>query len=551
MNSRCALARTVTIRQIKVSSNLVDASSSEKDDSSDSDVLGVDRRKKNGNGGGGRNRVMFRDIGGISGVIEELETDVIVPLHQVKLLRHLGVEPVARILLQGPPGCGKTTLARAIANEAGLPFYEVSAAELVSGAFEENIRALFSKAYMRAPSIVFIDEIDSITSKKENPLKEIESRIVNRLMACMDESCRLIKLVLVIGATSRLDTVDPTLRQQFDREIVLGVPDESAQLEILSVLTCNLKVEVDCDLAKIARSTMGFVGGDLVALAQEAGILAVNRIVRKRNLEISKKSDCSIIRKEIEGNPRPPFSDEEMENFSITMEDFKLATRMVQPSSKIEEFYTIPNAKWDDVVGLQSLKQEFDCHIIRPIKFPDVYEDLGRNSTTSFFLYGPPGCGKTLIVKALANEAGANFIHIKSIQPHDAIFNVLRSDKVTFDKFMYVPPPSPEERGMILKALARNKPIDADVNLMALGKDVACENFRGADLSSLMREAARSAIKRRASFDGGRSIPIPCTIKDADFKRALKKIASDVSFPPRDLASYERFSEEEFVRRSR
>ncbi|KAH6804886.1 cell division cycle 48C [Perilla frutescens var. frutescens] len=428
--------------RIVVSSNLVDASSSEKDDSSDrweierseSDVLGVDRRNKNGNGGGGRNRVMFRDLGGISGVIEELETEVIVPLHQVKLLRHLGVEPVARILLQGPPGCGKTTLARAIANEAGLPFYEVSAAELVSGAFEENIRELFSKAYVRAPSIVFIDEIDSITSIKDNPLKEIESRIVNRLMACMDESCRLIKpvnhdtgsvisnstcgYVLVIGATSRLDAVDPTLRQQLDREIVLGVPDESARLEILSVLTCNLKVEVGCDLAKIARSTMGFVGRDLVALAKKAGILAVNRIVHKRNLEISKKSDCFIIRKDIEGNTRPPFSDEEMEKFSITMEDFKGAIRTVQPSSKMEEFYTIPNAKWDDVVGLQSLKQEFDCHIIRPIKFPDVYKDLGRDSTTTFFLYGPSGCGKTLIVKALANEAGANFIHIKCLELH-------------------------------------------------------------------------------------------------------------------------------------
>ncbi|KAH6827686.1 hypothetical protein C2S53_015770 [Perilla frutescens var. hirtella] len=529
----------------------------------------IDMNDSSGRDGNEVNRPMFKNLGGMNGVIEELKMEVIVPLYHPQLPRHLGVKPMAGILLHGPPGCGKTRLAHAIANETGVPFYKISATELVSGvsgAFEENIRELFSKAYMRAPSIVFIDEIDSITSKKENPLKEIESRIVNRLMACMDESCRLIKpvnhytgseisnstcgYVLVIGATSRLDAVDPTLRQQFDREIVLGVPDESARLEILSVLTCNLKVEVDCDLAKIARSTMGFVGGDLVALAKKAGILAVNRIVHKRNLEISKKSDCFIIRKDIEGNTRSLFSDEEMEKFSITMEDFKGAIRTVQPSSKMEEFYTIPNAKWDDVVGLQSLKQEFDCHIIRPIKFPDVYKDLGRDSTTTFFLYGPSGCGKTLIVEALANEAGANFIHIKCLELHTytdhsklVLQNIISNARtwspcILFFDGPYVPLPSPEERGMILKALAGNKPIDANVDLMALGKDAGCENFSGADLYSLMKAAARCATVRRTSFDGGRSIPIPWTIKDAYFKTALKIIASNVSFRPRVLLLY-------------
>ncbi|KAH6763581.1 cell division cycle 48C [Perilla frutescens var. hirtella] len=600
-----------TPQQVEVLSSSVSTSSSEKDDSTDSeqnesDKLGDGRREMNDNGDGGRNRVMFRDLGGISGVIEELEREMIVPLHQLKLLRHLGVEPTARVLLHGPLGCGKTSLARAVANEAGLPFYEVSAAELVSGvsgASEENIRKLFSKANKRAPSIVFIDEIDLIASN-----------IVKQLMDCMGESYRLIKpvnddagskssnskpgYVLVIGAASRPDAVDPALRRLFDREIALGVPDENARLEILSVLTCNFKVEVGFDLAKIARCTTGFVGGDLAALAKKAGVLAVNRIMDKRRVKLSKeqkdKAQCDDYR-------RHPFSDEEMKNLSISMADFVEATKMVQPSSKREGFSTIPTAKWDDVGGLRLLREEFVRHIVRRIKFPEVYKQLGMNFSTTFFLYGPSGCGKTLIVKALANEAGANFIHIKgsellnryvdqrelevrTIFSHARMCSpcILFFDEVDalttpcgnerggivgdvlkqllielddaeqrsgvyvigatnrpevmspamfkpgrFDKLLHVPLPSPEERGMILKALARDKPIDAKVDLMTLGKDDACENFSGADLTALMKEAATAAIDRLTLFDRGWSVPM--TIKDADFKTALGKISPSVS----------------------
>ncbi|KAL0340739.1 UNVERIFIED_CONTAM: Cell division control protein 48C [Sesamum radiatum] len=398
------------------------------------DLSMINKNNNSGKEGHEANGPMFKDLGGMSSVIEELKMEVIVPLYHPHIPRHLGVKPMAGILLHGPPGCGKTKLAHAIANETGVPFYKISATELVSGvsgASEENIRELFSKAYRTAPSIVFIDEIDAIASKRENLQREMERRIVTQLMTCMDESHRLVKpnnenadsessncrpgYVLVIGATNRPDAVDPALRRpgRFDREIVLGVPDECARVQILSVLTCNLKVEGAFDLVKIARSTPGFVGADLAALANKAGNLAMKRIIDKRKVELSKEYKREVeLSKESEDRDciedwwRQPWSHEEMERLSITMADFEEAAKMVQPSSRREGFSTIPNVKWDDVGGLHLLREEFDRYIVRRIKFPEDYE-------TGFLLYGPPGCGKTLIAKAVANEAGANFIHIK------------------------------------------------------------------------------------------------------------------------------------------
>ncbi|PIN24446.1 Nuclear AAA ATPase (VCP subfamily) [Handroanthus impetiginosus] len=575
---------------------------------------------------------MFKDLGGISGVIEELKMEVIVPLYHPQLPRCLGVKPLSGILLHGPPGCGKTKLAHAIANETGVPFYKISATELVSGvsgASEENIRELFSKAYRTAPSIVFIDEIDAIASKRENLQREMERRIVTQLMTCMDESHRLVKpddenanfessnskpgYVLVIGATNRPDAVDPALRRpgRFDREIVLGVPDESARIEILRVLTCQLKVEGGFDLVKIARSTPGFVGADLAALANKAGNLAMKRIIDKRKAEFFKLEDKEYG----EDWWRQPWSDEEMEKLSITMADFEEASKMVQPSSRREGFSSIPSVKWDDVGGLHFLRQEFDRYIVRRIKFPEDYEDFGVDLETGFLLYGPPGCGKTLIAKAVANEAGANFIHIKGPELLNkyvgeselavrTIFSRARTcspcilffdevDALTtkrgkeggwvverllnqllieldgseqrrgvyvigatnrpevmdravlrpgrFGKLMYLPLPSPDERGMILKALARKKPIDADVDLMALGRNDGCENLSGADLSALMNEAAMVALEDKLTSSSKSPDGQKWTIKDAHFRTALGKISPSVS--DKQIKYYNRLSE--------
>ncbi|KAE8679184.1 Cell division control protein 48-like protein C [Hibiscus syriacus] len=567
----------------------------------------------------GKDVPRFRDLGGMGGVLEELMMEVIVPLYHPHLPRWLGVRPMAGILLHGPPGCGKTKLAHAIANETGVPFYKISATEVVSGvsgASEENIRELFSKAYRTAPSIVFIDEIDAIASKRENLQREMERRIVTQLMTCMDESHRLLQpndkdssldssnskpgYVLVIGATNRPDAVDAALRRpgRFDREIVLGVPDEKARHEILSVITRNLRLEGSFDLLKIARATPGFVGADLAALANKAGNLAMKRIIDQRKHAISKDP---IDEEQADQWWRQPWLPEEMEKLTITMADFEEAAKMVQPSSRREGFSTIPNVKWEDVGGLDFLRQEFDRYIVRRIKFPEEYAEFGVDLETGFLLYGPPGCGKTLIAKAVANEAGANFIHIKgpellnkyvgeselavrtlfsrarTCSPCILFFDevdalttkrgneggwvverllnqllieldgadqrrgvfvigatnrpevmdraVLRPGR--FGKLLYVPLPSPDERGLILKALSRKKPIDADVDLSAIGRMEACENLSGADLSALMNEAAMAALEEKLTSTG--ISEASWTIKTLHFERALSKISPSVS----------------------
>ncbi|KAL5822447.1 hypothetical protein ACOSQ4_020347 [Xanthoceras sorbifolium] len=569
----------------------------------------------------GKGGPRFRDLGGMGSVLEELKMEVIVPLYHPQLPRWLGVKPMAGILLYGPPGCGKTKLAHAIANETGVPFYKISATEVVSGvsgASEENIRELFSKAYKTAPSIVFIDEIDAIASKRENLQREMEKRIVTQLMSCMDESHRLVQpsdansnseasdprpgYVLVIGATNRPDAVDPALRRpgRFDREIILGVPDENARIEILSVITRDLRLEGSFDLLKIARSTPGFVGADLAALANKAGNLAMKRIIDQRKSEFSGDSLAGEHSNEWW---RQPWLPEEMEKLMITMADFEEATKMVQPSSRREGFSAIPNVRWEDVGGLNLLRQEFERYIVRRIKYPEEYAELGVDLETGFLLYGPPGCGKTLIAKAVANEAGANFIHIKgpellnkyvgeselavrtlfsrarTCSPCILFFDevdalttkrgkeggwvverllnqllieldgadqrrgvfvigatnrpdvmdraVLRPGR--FGKLLYVPLPTADERALILKALARKMPLDANVDLCAVAHMKACESLSGADLSALMNEAAMAALEERLSLTQSCSDPTPMTMKITHFERALSKITPSVS----------------------
>ncbi|XP_071736062.1 cell division control protein 48 homolog C-like [Rutidosis leptorrhynchoides] len=586
---------------------------------------------------------MFKDLGGMDGVLDLLKIEVIVPLYHPEVPRCLGVKPMAGILLHGPPGCGKTKLAHAIANETGVPFYKISATELVSGisgASEENIRELFSKAYRTAPSIVFIDEIDAIASKRENLQREMERRIVTQLMTCMDESHRVAKAddnsnnvettdgkpgyVLVIGATNRPDAVDPALRRpgRFDREIALGIPDEKARMKILDVLTRSLKLEGEFDLVKLARSTPGFVGADLAALVNKAGNLAMKRIIDGRKSELfNENSDVE----QIEDWWRKAWTPEEMEKLSITMCDFEVAAKMVQPSLRREGFSSIPDVKWEDVGGLCSLSQIFDRYIVRRIKYPDLYEKYGVDLETGFLLYGPPGCGKTLIAKAVANEAGANFIYIKGPEIINkyvgeselavrTIFSRARTcapcilffdevDALTtkrgteggwvverllnqllieldgadhrkgvyvigatnrpevmddallrpgrFGKMLYVPLPNPDERGLILKALAKSKPLDADVDLIAIGRDY-CDGFSGADLSSLINEAGMIAVEENFSrieaataANEGTSESVSCGgIKTVHFKQASQQIKPSVSEKQRKY--YQQLHEKKF-----
>ncbi|KAL2904685.1 Cell division control protein 48-like protein C [Bienertia sinuspersici] len=585
---------------------------------------------EDGEPNGGLSGPRFKDFGGMKKILDELMMEVMVPLYHPQLPQWLGVKPMSGILLHGPPGCGKTQLARAIANETGVPFYQISATEVVSGvsgASEENIRDLFAKAYKTAPSIVFIDEIDAIASKRENLQREMERRIVAQLLTCMDESHSLVKpnnklsdselndkrsgYVLVIGATNRPDAVDTALRRpgRFDREIALGVPNEDARLEILLILTQNIRLAGDFDLIKIAKATPGFVGADLVALANKAGNLAMQRIIDERRLELSKEGGI------IEEWWKEPWSPDEMRNLSITMTDFEKAVKLVQPSSRREGFSTIPDVKWEDIGGLNMLRKEFELYIVNRIKYPSQYEESGVDLESGFLLYGPPGCGKTLIAKAVANEAGANFIHIKGPELLNkyvgeselqvrTIFNRARVcapciiffdevDALTtergkeggwvverllnqllielnggdhrrgvfvigatnrpgvmdsallrpgrFGKLLYVPLPDPDERGLILKALARTKPVDCAVDLLDLGKREACENLSGADLAALMNEAAMAALEEKLRSPLSTSDALQFTIKSNHFELAMKKVTPSVSAKQKQY--YEKLSQ--------
>ncbi|CAL9219262.1 unnamed protein product [Arabidopsis halleri] len=366
----------------------------------------------------------FKDFGGIKKVLDELEMNVLFPILNPEPFKKIGVKPPSGILFHGPPGCGKTKLANAIANEVGVPFFKISATEVVSGvsgASEENIRELFSKAYRTAPSIVFIDEIDAIGSKRENQQREMEKRIVTQLLTCMDGPGNKgdknvpdssAGFVLVIGATNRPDALDPALRRsgRFECEIALTAPDEDARAEILSVVAQKLRLEGPFDKKRIARLTPGFVGADLESVAYLAGRKAIKRILDSRKSEQSGdgEDDKSWL--------RMPWPEEELEKLFVKMSDFEEAVNLVQASLTREGFSIVPDVKWDDVGGLDHLRLQFNRYIVRPIKKPDIYKAFGVDLETGFLLYGPPGCGKTLIAKAAANEAGANFMHIKGAE---------------------------------------------------------------------------------------------------------------------------------------
>ncbi|WJX38164.1 hypothetical protein P8452_25856 [Trifolium repens] len=384
--------------------------------------LSVSKKGNSGGGGDVKKWPMFKDLSG--DVMEKIKNSLEIPLTlmcQPKLCTEFGLKPVTGILLHGPPGCGKTKLAHAIANEVDVPFYPISATHVdtsLVGASENNIREIFSKAKKTAPSIISIDEIDAIAMKRQSSSRYMTG--IEQLLTCMDEACNSSGSsdeptghVLVIGATNRLDAIDSALRRpgRFTLEIDVGIPDESAREAILLLHTrnCSDNLDSSVDLQKIARSTPGFVGADLEALVVKAGELALGRIIDERKRELPKDltSETNAVRW------KKPWLPQEINRFVIKMTDFEEAVKMAQPSLRREGFSPIPDVKWEYVGALDHVREEFDQHIVKRIKNPDVYEGLGLDRDTGFLLYGPPGCGKTLIAKAVANEAGANFIYIK------------------------------------------------------------------------------------------------------------------------------------------
>ena len=344
--------------------------------------------------------VTYDDIGGMGPTIDQLREMVELPLRYPELFQRLGVDPPKGVLLHGPPGTGKTRLARAVANESAAEFFLVNGPEIMGSAYGESegkLRHVFEEAAKAAPSIVFIDEIDSIAPKRGQVSGEAEKRLVAQLLTLMD-GLESRANVVVIAATNRPEAVDEALRRpgRFDREIVVGVPDERGRREILGIHTRGMPLGDRVDLDELARTTYGFVGADLAALAREAAIEAVRKLMPRLDL-----SSGTI----------PP---EVLDSLAVTREDFLDALKRVQPSAMREVMVEAPRVRWEDVGGLDAAQARLKEGVELPLKDPDAFRRLGIRPAKGFLLYGPPGTGKTLLAKAVAREAEANFIATKS-----------------------------------------------------------------------------------------------------------------------------------------
>lgn len=434
----------------------------------------------------------LKDLGGVSNALDQILELIAMPLCHPEIYSHTGVKPPRGVLLHGPPGCGKTMLAGALAGDLNVPLLSISSPTIVSGTSgesEQTLRQLFEQAVQMAPCILFLDEIDAITPKRETAQREMERRIVAQLLTCLDDLTwdkTDGRPVMVIGATNRPDSLDPALRRagRFDHEIALGVPDEAGREEILKILCSNLRLSGDFDLRALAKSTPGYVGADLVALTAAAGIKAVKRIFseiadetkdtlmaeeddddattlekattaklalqtvldgaesgtrtplstgpeEEHHLVVAARNNktyampssslfealppslqTSAIAVFLRSNPGP-LSTDKLDRLKITSIDFTEALPSIQPSSKREGFATVPEVTWADIGALEATREELEMTIVEPIKRPELFNSIGVTNSGGVLLWGPPGCGKTLLAKAVANESGANFISVK------------------------------------------------------------------------------------------------------------------------------------------
>jgi transitional endoplasmic reticulum ATPase len=344
--------------------------------------------------------VTYDDLGGLGETLGQVREMIELPLKHPELFQRLGIDPPKGVLLYGPPGTGKTLLARAVASEADARFFHIAGPEIMGryyGESEQRLREIFQQAQQQAPSIVFIDEIDSIAPKREEVTGEVERRVVATLLTLLD-GLEPRQNIVVIGATNRVDAIDEALRRpgRFDREIVIGVPDVAGRSEILSIHTRGMPLERDVDLSELARVTYGFVGADMSALAREAAMETLRRNVSQINL------DAGEIPAEV------------IENLRVNRDDFMRALKRVQPSALREIMIEAPNVGWDDVGGLDEAKRELRDGIELPLRHPESFARLGIRPAKGFLLFGPPGTGKTMLAKAVAREAEANFIATKS-----------------------------------------------------------------------------------------------------------------------------------------
>ena len=507
---------------------------------------------------GGVPSITYEDIGGFRDEVARVREMIELPLRHPELFKRLGVEAPKGVLLHGPPGTGKTLLAKAVANETNANFYTIGGPEIMSkyhGESEERLRNVFQQAEKNAPSIIFIDEIDSIAPKRDEVSGEVERRIVAQLLSLMDGMSSRGKVV-VIGATNRINAIDPALRRpgRFDREIELGVPDRNGRLEILQIHSRGMPLAKDVNLQKLADISHGFVGADLQSLSKEAAMRALRRILPEIDLA-SESIPADTLKKII-----------------VTMQDFTDVIKEMEPSAMREVFVEVPDVKWEDIGGLLSIKQELQEAVEWPLKYQGVFTYADATPPKGILLYGPPGTGKTLMAKATANESEANFISIKGpellskwvgesekgvrevfrksrqaapciifFDEMDAIApirgnngdshvtervisqllteldgleiltNVIviaatnRPDIIDpallrpgrFDRLLYVPPPDRDSRVQIIKIHTKKKPLADDIDIEELANHT--DGYTGADIASLMSAAVMLALRDHIS----------------------------------------------------
>ncbi len=549
--------------------------------------------------------VTYEDVGGLKDEVTKVREMIELPLRHPELFRRLGVEAPKGVLLHGAPGTGKTLLAKAIANETNANFFSISGPEIMSkfyGESEAHLRDIFQRADQNAPSMIFIDELDSIAPKREEVTGEVERRVVSQLLSLMDGLTSRGKVV-IIGATNRVNAIDPALRRpgRFDREIELGVPDRNGRLDILHIHTRHMPLHQDVNLEKLADISHGFVGADLQALAKEAAMRAIRRVLP--DIDLSEESIPA----------------ETLNRINVRMQDFTEVLNEIEPSAMREIFVEIPNVSWKDVGGLDNIRQELIEAVEWPLKYRGLFSEANAVPPKGIFLYGPPGTGKTLLAKAVANESQANFISIKGPEllskwvgesekgvrevfrkarqaaPCLVFFDEIdaiapmrggefgdshvtervisqllteldgleeltgvvviaasnRPDIVDpallrpgrFDRILYVAPPERDSRFQIIKIHTQKSPLTENVNLSHLAE--ITEGYTGADIASFTAAAVMLALREHISKYED---PIEAEMHSKElkvgmrhFEEAMKKIRPLSS---QELSWYKRIAEQ-------
>ena len=530
--------------------------------------------------GKGLPHTTYEDVGGLHEEIQRVREMVELPLRHPELFQRLGIDPPKGVLLHGPPGCGKTLLARAVANESEANFFSINGPEIMSkfyGESEARLREIFQQAQQNAPSIIFIDELDAIAPKREEVTGEVERRVVAQLLALMDGLSGRGN-VIVIGATNRPGALDPALRRpgRFDREIEIGVPDKQGRYEVVQIHTRGMPLASDVDLKKITDMTHGYTGADLSALGRETAMKSLRRYLPQINLEEERV---------------PPSVLEKME---VTMDDFTNAYKEVTPTAMREVYIEVPTVHWDDIGGLDEAKQELKEAVEWPLKTPEIFKRLGIKPPKGILIYGPPGCGKTLLARGVATESEANFITIKGPEvfskwvgeSEKAIREVFRKARMAapaviffdeidslsprrgagfadsgvtervisqlltemdglitledivviaatnrpdivdpavlrpgrFDRLIYCPEPDEKGRLQIFKIYTKEMPMAKDVNLAQLA--TLTKSYSGADIEAFCRETAMHALRKDINAK---------EVMMKDFEEALKKMGPSVT----------------------